>query len=91
MLNFLLFDSANVGSFSHLAKKKHFARLAKLGSLAAAPSARSSPLPSLPHPTPRLSERGRPKNGLSGIAIGHQEACYQPSANDHRHSRRRQS
>ena len=50
MLNFLLFDSANVGSFSHLAKKKHFARLAKLGSLAAAPSARSSPLPSLPTP-----------------------------------------
>lgn len=48
MLNFLLFDSANVGSFSHLAKKKHFARLAKLGALAAAPSARSSPLPSLP-------------------------------------------
>ena len=50
MLNFLLFDSANVGSFSHLAKKKHFARLAKLVSLAAAPSARSSSLPSLSPP-----------------------------------------
>lgn len=50
MLNFLLFDSANVGSFIHLAKKKHFARLAKLGALATTPSARSSPLPSLPPP-----------------------------------------
>lgn len=64
MLNFLLFDSANVGSFSHLTKKKHFARLAKPESLAAAPSARSIPLPSLPHPTLRLSGRGRPKNEL---------------------------
>lgn len=50
MLNILLFDSANVGSFSHLAKKKHFARLAKPESLAAAPSASPIPLPSLPPP-----------------------------------------
>ena len=60
MLNFLLFDSANVGSFSHLAKKKHFARLAKLESLAAAPSASPIPLPPLPHPTLRQPGRGRP-------------------------------